>query len=823
MEKIRQYVNEMTIEEKAALLAGTEFWKTNPIPRHGIGSIYMTDGPCGLRKQGDKADHLGINESDPTTSFPTGVSIASSWNLENARLMGQAIAEECKAYGVNVLLGPAVNIKKNPRCGRNFEYFSEDPLISGKMGIEFTKGVQSEGIGVSVKHFAANSNENYRFMGDSIVDDRALREIYLKAFEMIVKEANPSTVMCAYNKVNGTYCSENKYLLTDILRKEWGYDGVVLSDWGAVNDRVESLKAGMDLEMPGDCTYFRKNIIDAALNGKLSMEYVDRAATNVLKLIERTKGIKKTKHFAEEEHSRLSGEIAADSAVLLKNNGGLPLKRDEKYLIIGDLFDKMRYQGAGSSLINPTKVTSPKNAFDQRKVKYTFVRGYRESEVEPEINYENEAVKAAEEYDQLLFFLGQTDYTESEGYDRDHLELPANQVSLLNRLIKMEKKIILVLYGGSPVEMPFESKVNAILNMYLPGQTGGEATAALLFGEKTPSGKLAETWPMTYQEVPFGNEYISSKSELYKESIYVGYRYYDKVKGKGVRYPFGFGLSYTSFEYTNLVIEVLENDIQICCDVQNTGECFGAEIVQLYVGNPQGKVFMAEKELRAFSKAYLQPGEKKTVNMSFLKSDLAYYNICEKNWILENGTYMISVGASSTDLRLESKIEISGEAEVENPYSRQEFLEYYDVANLSKVTDKTFEKLLGYPLPNRKEQEIPVHLNTRFVEFRYSFIGRILYNAIVGVGERQFKKALKMPDGPEREAQKKTGMFVMRLMPNNSVRSLSASSAGVFPMKLAYAFVELTNGHILKGLKYILQKEKASKLPKDMGKKKEKL
>jgi beta-glucosidase len=814
MKEVTECLNEMTIEEKAALLSGTEFWKTNPIPRLDIPSIYMTDGPCGLRKQGDKADHLGINQSEECTSFPTGATIASSWNTNNVKRMAQAIAEECHHYGVNILLGPAVNIKKNPRCGRNFEYYSEDPYLSGVMGSEFVKGVQGKGIGVSVKHFAVNNNENYRFMGDSIVDERALREIYLKAFERIVKEANPTSLMSAYNKLNGQYCAENEYLLMDILRDEWGYDGLVLSDWGGVSDRVKSVKASMSLDMPGDCVEFRKNIIEAIKKGTLSEEILDREVGRVLQLIDRTRNIDKGRPFNKQLHSKLSGEIAADCAVLMKNDGSLPLDNIKTYLIIGDLFDKMRYQGAGSSIINPTEVTTPKNSFDARKIKYEFVRGYRESEIEPEIKYEEEALEACMKYDEILFFGGQTDYTESEGFDRDHLLLPPNQVSLLTQLIKKGKKIIFVLFGGSPVELPFEEQISSILNMYLPGQSGGEATAALLFGEVNPSGKLAETWPISYQDVPFADDYVQSRFELYKDSIYVGYRYYDMVNGKGIRYPFGYGLSYTKFEYSNINVKNENSRIIVTCDVKNVGEKDGAEVVQLYVRNPKSDVFKADKELRGFTKLYLKVGETKQAVMTFHKNDLSYYNVQEKKWVLENGRYEIIIGASSRDLRLSEVLNVANEVEVRNPYSKEEIKEYYEAYNLTNVSNQTFEKLLNRRLPNLNPSEIPVHLESRFTEFQYSFLGRILYNAIVGVGKRQLKKALKKPDSPERDVEKKNAMFLIRLMPNNSVRSLAASSAGAFSFNMAKGFVELANGHIIKGLRYILKKEKIVPLPK---------
>lgn len=815
MKSLDQIVQEMTIEEKAALVAGVDFWKTNSVPRLSIPSIYMTDGPCGLRKQGEQADHLGLNKSEETTSFPTGATLAASWNPENVRKMGIAIARECHHFGVNILLGPAVNIKRNPRCGRNFEYFSEDPYVSGVMGSAFVKAVQNEGIGVSLKHFAVNNNENYRFMGDSVVDERALREIYLKAFEMVVKQAHPVTVMCAYNKVNGVYCAENHKLLTEILRLEWGFDGTVISDWGAVSDRVEGIKAGMDLEMPGDCEFFRKNIIDAASVGTLQMADLDQAVKNILKLIRRVSNIEFGMSFDKDAHHVLSGEIAADSAVLMKNDGSLPLQKTGKFLVIGDLFEKMRFQGAGSSLINPARLTTPKTAFDQRNVDYDFVRGYRESEILPEAEYEDEAVRLAEGAESILFFGGQTDYVESEGYDRNKITLPENQLSLLDRLSKLNKKIIFVMFGGSPVELPFEATVNAILNMYLPGQGGGEAAAQLLFGEKNPSGKLAETWMETYSDVPFGEEFVRSKSELYKESIFVGYRYFDSLHGKGVRYPFGHGLSYTKFDYSSPQIEIGDKTVIVRCQIANTGSREGSEVVQVYVSNLQSQVFRPVKELRAFTKVFLNQGESKTVELSFEKKDLAYFHVGKKEWVLENGDYSIMIAASAQDIRLSEVFSITDQPVVPGPYHHDKLKHYFAPEQLTSATVEEFEVLLGRSATSPRSKKQPRYtMDSRLDELRASLIGKIFYNAVIGVGERQFKRSQKLPEGPERDMERKNGMFLMKMMPNNSIRSMSVSSAGQFKYHIAAGIIDLLNGNVVKGFKWFFAKYNLPPLPK---------
>ena len=537
---IQKLLRELTVEEKAALLSGTDFMYTNPVPRLGIKSVRMSDGPHGLRVQSEGGDN-GVTGSEPATAFPTAVTTASSWNIENTYKMGVAIGEEMLHYGIDVLLGPGVCIKRNPLCGRNFEYVSEDPLLAGKMGAAEVNGVQSQGVGVSVKHFALNNAENFRFMGDSVCDMRAIREIYLKVFETIVKESKPHTLMCAYNKINGTYCCENKYLLTDVLRHEWGFDGVVMSDWGATHDRVKGVAAGLDLEMPGDTDICRKWIIESVNDGTLKIEDLDKAVENILRLVQRYENNPKGIETNWEAHNDLAAEIAEDSAVLLKNSEALPLEKSEKLLVVGDLFEKMRYQGAGSSMINPTYLTTPKTAFDKQKVDYKFCRGYAENTLEPNEKLIAEAVSATVDYNKVIVFAGLTDYVESEGCDRENMRLPENQLALIDAMIKTGKKIIVVLFGGSPMEVPFADKVSAILNMYLPGQNGGTATYNLLFGVKSPCGKLAETWVKSYVDVPFGKDFSKNVNEIYKESVFVGYRYY-LTANKEVRYPFGYGL-----------------------------------------------------------------------------------------------------------------------------------------------------------------------------------------------------------------------------------------------------------------------------------------
>lgn len=804
-------LKELTLEEKAALLSGTDFMNTNSVPRLDIPTIYTADGPHGLRKQKGKQDN-GISQSEPSTAFPTAATSASSFNPENLRLMGEAIAEECLHYGVNVLLGPAVNIKKNPRCGRNFEYFSEDPLVAGVMGTEMVKGVQSKNVGTSVKHFAANNSENYRFMGESVVDERALREIYLKPYEMIVKDAHPYTMMCAYNKINGTFCSENKWLLTDVLRKEWGFDGIVMTDWGAIRERAEGVEAGLDLEMPGD-THCRKVIIDAVKNGELSEEDLNKAVMNMLTLVERCSKQVKLDSFDKQAHHDLAVKIATDSAVLLKNEGSLPLNKNEKFLIVGELFEKMRYQGAGSSMIHPTMVTTHKEALDKRNIKYEYHKGYKENTSEVDMPLLQEALRKAQTYDKVIVYAGLTDLTESEGCDRENMSLPENQSLLIKSLIKMGKEVVLVFFGGSPVELPFIEGLSAMLNMYLSGQGAGEATTELLFGEVNPSGKLAETWVKRQSDVPFDDIYSNSITEVYKESIYVGYRYYDKAK-KEVLFPFGFGLSYTTFEYSNLAVTEDGDNVTVTCEIKNTGKRVGAEVVQVYVKNDENSyLYKAEKELRAFTKVYLNPGESKTATLSFQKSDLAYFDIKIGSFILENGVYEIQIGSSSKNIHLVSSLKISTEFEQTSPYS-ENINEIYKNLEFKKITNQVFEEMSGEKI-SPQLPALPLHFESRFTDFQLTFMGRILFNAVTSVSTKQLKEAKKLPEGTQRDNSIKGASFLRRILESNSIRSFCMSAGSSMPINIAEGFVLLGNGKVFKGLKRIMKKEVLPPLPKN--------
>ena len=804
---VRKLLCELTAEEKAALVAGTDFMYTNPIPRLGIKSLRMSDGPHGLRVQAEGGDN-GVTGSLPATAFPTAACTASGWNPENVRKMGKAIAQECHKYGVHILLGPGANIKRNPTAGRNFEYFSEDPLLAGKMAAAEVEGIQSEGVGVSVKHFALNNSENYRFMGDSIADLRAIREIYLKVFEIIVKESKPASLMCAYNKINGEFCSHNKWLLTDVLRREWGFGGLVMTDWGAMHDRVASLHAGLDLEMPGDTAICRKWILDGLKDGTLAEESLNSAAENVLTAVDRfAKKIADDADF--EANDRLACEIAEDCAVLLKNDGVLPLAEGERIFVVGELFEKMRYQGAGSSMINPTKITSPKAAFDAMRISYGYSRGYAENQTEPQQAWIDEAVAASAQYDTIAVFAGLTDYAESEGCDREHMRLPENQLALIDALCRTGKKIVVVLFGGSPVELPFAGKVGAILNMYLPGQNGGTACANLLFGRANPSGRLAETWPLRYEDVPFGEAFGKGVNEVYRESIFVGYRYYATAK-KPVRYPFGYGLSYTSFEYRGMQVREEKNSLIVSCEVNNTGIRDGAEVVQLYVRAPQSDVFKPERELRAFRKVYIKAGGCVKVELTVPKAELRYFDAEKKDWVLEGGKYELQLCSDSQTVIFSKAVRLEGENFA--PYS-EEIKKVYGGAAFAGLTDSLFERMSGQtirPTPPEKS----VRLESRFTDLRATFMGRILFNVVLGVAGRQLRAAQKLPEGSERDNKIKGATFMKRILESNSLICMSMSAGKSFPYNFAQGFVYLANGKLFRGLKCFCTKIQVPALPK---------
>lgn len=805
---IEKILKELTLEEKAALVAGRDFMYTNSVPRLNIPPLCTADGPHGLRKQTKKNDN-GMSGSEPSTAFPTATALASGWNTENAKKMGAAIAKECRYYGVDVLLGPGMNIKRNPLCGRNFEYFSEDPLLAGEIAAAAVKGIQSEGVGACVKHFALNNAENFRFMGDSIADMRAVREIYLSAFERVIKKAKPYAVMCAYNKINGVPCSENKLVLKDILRGEWGFDGVIMTDWGAMRERVPAIKAGLDLEMPGDTKYCRKSIIGGVKSGALQEEDLDGCVRNILELIAKCSKKQRAESADFEAHHGLAAEIAEDCAVLMKNDGSLPFLKSEEILVVGELFESMRYQGAGSSMINPAMLTSPKTAFDKRGIKYRYERGYAANKLVSDGKMIESAVQAAENFDKVLVFAGLTDYVEFEGADRENMRLPENQLALIDALIAAGKKVIVVLFGGSSAELPFADKASAILNMFLPGQNGGTACANLIFGDKNPCGKLAESWVKTYADVPFGEEFSKTVKEVYKESVLVGYRYY-LTANKKVTFPFGFGLSYTQFEYSDLSVCADGNKITASCIVTNTGERAGAEVVQLYVKAPEYGVFKPKRELKAFCKIYLNAGESKRAEMTFDRADLRYFNILENRYVTEGGEYEVQICSDCQTVKLAKTLDIAGD-NAKLPYL-QEINEIYSKADICEITDGVFEQMSGIKIPALPPVK-PITMESRFTDLRYTFFGKILFNAIVGIPKRQIRRAQKMPEGVEKETKIKGAMFLLKILESGCLRSMSMSST-LLPYNVAEGLKELSNGHIFRAIARFCSRIRVKKLPK---------
>ncbi|PEO74344.1 glycoside hydrolase family 3 C-terminal domain-containing protein [Bacillus toyonensis] len=701
---IKKIISEMTLEEKASLCSGLDFWNTKGIERLGIPSIMVTDGPHGLRKQAEGADHLGIYNSIPSTCFPSAVGLASTWNKDLIHEVGVALGEECQAEHVGVLLGPGANIKRSPLCGRNFEYFSEDPYLSSQMAINHVKGVQSQGIGTSLKHFAANNQEHRRMSVDAIVDERTLREIYLASFEDVIKEAQPWTVMSAYNKVNGEYASENNYLLHDILKDEWGFEGFVVSDWGAVNERVASLANGLELEMPSSFGIGEKKIIDAIHCGELSVEKLDQAVERLLYIIFKAYDNQlENATYNKDMHHQLAREVASESMVMLQNEDSiLPLKKEGTVAVIGEFAKQPRYQGGGSSHINPTKLASIFEELEMvsgEKTNILFAQGYDLASDDVDENLINEAKKIAESADTAVLFVGLPDLYESEGFDRKHLQMPENHVQLIEAIAEVQSNIVVVLSNGAPIEMPWIGKVKGILEGYLGGQALGGAIADLLFGDANPSGKLAETFPEVLSDNPSYLNFPGEGDKVeYKEGVFVGYRYYD-AKNIEPLFPFGFGLSYTNFEYSKLSIsknEIKDTDtVSVLVNVKNAGSIAGKEIVQLYIKDVESSMIRPEKELKGFEKVELQPGEEKTVSFTLNNRSFAYYNVELKDWHVETGEFEILVGKSSREIVLQDNIFVQSTTIIKKTVHRNTLLgDIFADRMLAPIAKELMEKAL---------------------------------------------------------------------------------------------------------------------------------
>lgn len=662
MANVKELITQMTLEEKAGLCSGADFWHTKAVERLGIPASMVSDGPHGLRKQDLEADHLGINASIKAVCFPAGCGTAASFNRELIRDMGSVLGNECQAEGVSVILGPAVNIKRSPLCGRNFEYYSEDPYLTSEMAGSLIEGIQSRNVGTSIKHFLANNQEHRRMSSSSEIDERTLREIYLAAFEGAITKQKPWTVMCSYNKINGTYAAENKTYLTDVLRKEWGFDGYVVSDWGAVNNRVADLAAGLDLEMPSSGGVNDKLIVEAVKSGQLEEAVLDTAVERILNMVYRFQENRDpSAEFDKDADHEKARKVAEETIVLLKNNGILPLSPNANIAFIGKYADTPRFQGGGSSHINSHKVTSALDSVAGMP-NITYTQGFQDEKDEINAAMEAEAVRAAGQADIAVIFAGLPDSFESEGFDRTHMNLPGCQNSLIEACLKAQPNTIIVLHNGSPVEMPWADKAAGILETYLGGQAAGGAVTDILFGKVNPSAKLPESFPRKLEDNPSYLYYLGEGDKVeYREGVFVGYRYYD-TKKMDVLFPFGHGLSYTTFSYGNMKLSadsIQDTDtLTVSVDVTNTGRFKGKEVVQIYVSAPESRIIRPVKELREFAKTELAPGETKTVTFRLGKRAFAYWNTQIHDWHVESGTYEIMAGTSSREILCTSKVSL---------------------------------------------------------------------------------------------------------------------------------------------------------------------
>lgn len=774
---IEKILKELTIEEKISFLSGKDSWHTYNVDRLNIRSIQVNDGPHGLRVP------LEEGSSIPATCFPPAIALGSSFNKELISKVGAKIAEECRKENVDILLGPGLNIKRSPLCGRNFEYYSEDPYLSGVMAGSFVDGVQSLGVGACVKHYAANSQENYRLVIDSVVDERALREIYLKGFEMIIKNSNPYSLMTSYNLINGEYGSENSHTLNKILRNEWKYDGLVMSDWGAVYDITRSIKQGLDLEMPSSFGQGIKTIKDAYENKEITEEEIDEAVRHILKTLERLEN--KPDFVCDmEEHNAVAKEAAAESFVLLKNNGSvLPITEEEKVLFVGDLAINPLKQGGGSSKIAMTK---KENIIDYLKDKknYAFVRGYNVKAKKKDKLY-LEAVEEAKKYDKIILFLGQSIGDVTESTDRKSMELPENQINLLNELAKLNKKIVVIVELGSAIYMPWIDKVDGLLNIHLIGQAGSSAVVDTIYGLNNPSGRLTETYALSKEESLWPRYWHKGNAASYfQESIFVGYRYYDTFDKK-VLFPFGYGLSYSKFEYQNFKVSRDGKEVIVSLDVKNVSDIEGKDVIQVYIKKENSKIYRSKHELKAFAKINLKPQETKKVEIKLDENSFTYYDILDKDFVVEDGDYIIEIASSSRDIIYEESIVLEG---------KKEGFPYQDITTYSpsnpEFSDEDFVKILGRDLPPLNRGKGKIHRNSTINDFKQTLLGRIIVSIVLSVAKGQ-EESEDIFDADSFKEQ-------MGFMP---LRALSNMSNGAFPYKLMYALIDLLNGKFISAIK----------------------
>ena len=778
-------IKQMTLEEKCYLFSGKDFWQTRSVERLGVPNMTLSDGPHGIRKQEGAGDQLGLNGSLPATCYPTAATIANSWDTALGEEIGEHLGTEAASQGVGTLLGPGLNIKRSPFCGRNFEYFSEDPYLAGKMAASYIRGIQKNGVAACPKHFAANSQELRRMASDSVMDERTLREIYLTGFEIAVKEGRARSIMSAYNRINGVYANENEHLLQEILRDEWGFDGFVVSDWGASNDHTEGVRAGSHLEMPTTGGDSDLELIEAVKSGRFSQELLDQRVDELLDVIlSVTKSIKplEGKPFDVEKHHAMAAKASEQSIVLLKNeNNILPLKKGAKVAVIGEFAQKARYQGAGSSVVNPTRLD---NAMDVVKNFDLDVAGFeagypRSGRGDPTM--QARAVELAKKADIVLLYIGLDEISESEGLDRSHMRLPQSQIDLIEAVAAVNPSVVAVMSAGSAVEMPWLPKCKALVHGYLCGQAGASSVLKVITGQVNPSGKLAESYPVKYENVSSA-PYFPAKERTaeYREGLYVGYRYFETANVP-VLFPFGFGLSYTTFEYSDLTVTGKEATFTL----KNTGKMDGAEVAQLYVSKPDGDVFRPAKELKGFTKVFLKAGESRQVTIPLDDKAFRYFNVKTNRFETEGGAWTVMIGASCADIRLSGTVSVKG-TQAASPYDKAKFAKYFS-GDIKSVSDAEFEALLGRPIPDGHWSGT-LDMNDAICQLYYakSWIARKVYKIMTNMLNKSIQKG--EPD------------LNITFIYNMPFRGIAKMAGGMCTMEMAEGILTIVNGHFFKGL-----------------------
>ena len=796
-EEASSIVKKLSLEEKCKFCCGIDFWKLFGIDEYNLPSIMLCDGPHGLRKEDPEYFMFVSSKVVKATCFPTATALASTYDEELANKMGKALGEECRKEEVAGLLSPGINIKRIPICGRNFEYFSEDPYLSGKMGAALIKGIQSKGVSACLKHFAANNQEKFRMTANSIIDERALREIYLRGFEIAIKESNPWVVMMAYNSVNGEFCCQNKYLIQDILRKEWEYKGCIISDWGGVNDIIKSINSGLNLEMPGYKDQYYKVLEDAVNNKDIEEKLLDESVIKVIELILKYKESKKIPYKCDiKEHFNLAQEIAESSAVLLKNEDNiLPGNNNQNIAIIGKLAKEPVYQGLGSSQVNPNTIDNAYDAFLDNKCKISYADGYDLENDEIDEILLKEAIEVAKNKDIVYLFIGLPKYYEAEGYDRKNIQLPKSHNNLVYEISKVNKNIVVILQGGSVMEMPWNDIPKAILLTHLSGCRGGNATVNLLLGKKNPSGRLSETYANKLSDYPSMKYYSVENNQVeYRESIFVGYRYFDSAN-KEVRYPFGFGLSYTTFEYSNMKIKNNnDNTIEVCITITNTGNIEGKEVVQLYVSCLNSELFRAKQELKRFKKINLTPGESKEVSFTLDEECFNYYDIKTHKFEIEKGQYSINIGSSSRDIKFSTIIYKNG---IKVPNYKEKVPAYYELYKKDfDISEKEFEVIYNNQLPINVNKIYPFTINSTINDIKHIYGGDLIISVIN-------KKAQNFVSG-----DKYMQITAKEYLNEQPFRLMTMATRGAISRKSIKGFVDFLNKHYIKGIFEILRNTK---------------